>query len=104
MKVFIGEIPEIKNPCDNCKLLSDGHVFVDNYGCTFNLNCTKLHKYLIEQSILSQLKEIDIDKLFGQYWLEGEFYIEDTKFSDFIEQQINEARKDNKWNLKLPVL
>lgn len=53
MKLYISKGIEIKNPCDECKTPC----------CNSNNNvaCLELTQYAIH--ILSQLKEVDIDKL-----------------------------------------
>ncbi len=54
------KIPE--NPCTEC-------LEVHDHCCpAYNKDCVDYHKYLGQQSILSQIRDVDLNKLYKEYF------------------------------------
>lgn len=98
MKIFIGEIPEIKDPCDDCD--ADCDTRHSEYDDGESPTCPAVIDYRAKQSILNQCKEVDLDNKYVAYRVYVDAQIRKGEpieyFSQFIQEQLKGLKGDVK--------
>ncbi len=79
VKIFTGEVPE--NPCEKC----------ERRIINCNLICGLLDEYKIQQSILSQIKEIDMNELANDWHGIAKVLDMNSKFESYLLQKLGES-------------